>query len=147
MSRSFVPRWLARHILLDISPLRESRDFRALVAGVGISVLGNQLTMVSVPFQVCAITHSSLVVGLVSLAQLFPLIFGSVLGGSVVAGGPRLGDLEAGAVAAAFGNAVSVVSGGIACVAGAVLVARALPRFARYRMPVAEPAKVAALDE
>ncbi len=78
------PRWLARHILLDISPLRVSRDFRALIGGVGISVLGNQLTAVSVPYQAYALTHSSLVVGLVSLAQLFPLIFGSLLGGSLV---------------------------------------------------------------
>ena len=47
-------------------------------------MLGNQLTTVAVPFQVYAITRSSLMVGLVSLAQLFPLIFGSLLGGSLV---------------------------------------------------------------
>jgi predicted MFS family arabinose efflux permease len=81
---SGAPRWLARHILLDITPLRRSRDYRALVAGLGVSVLGNQLTTVAVPFQVYAITHSSLIVGLVSLTQLFPLIFGSLLGGSLV---------------------------------------------------------------
>ena len=78
------PGRLARHILLDLTPLRRSRDYRALVTGLGVSVLGNQLTMVAVPFQVYAITRSSLVVGLVSLAQLFPLIFGSLLGGSLV---------------------------------------------------------------
>jgi MFS family permease len=77
-------RRLARHVLLDLKPLRRSRDYRALLAGLGISVLGNQLTTVAVPFQVYAITRSSLVVGLVSLAQLFPLIFGSLLGGSLV---------------------------------------------------------------
>jgi len=38
----------------------------------------------------------------------------------VVAGGPRLGDLEAGGIATAFGDTVSVVSGGLACVAGAL---------------------------
>ena len=37
---------------------------------------------------------------------------------AVVTGGPRVGDLEAGAVAAAFGDTVSVVSGGLACIAG-----------------------------
>ena len=78
------PRRLARHVLLDLTPLRRSRDYRALIAGLGVSVLGNQLTTVAVPFQVYAITRSSLVVGLVSLAQLFPLIFGSLLGGSLV---------------------------------------------------------------
>jgi len=53
---------------------------------------------------------------------------------AVVTGGPRIGDLEAGAVAAAFGNTVSVVSGGLACIAGALLLARALPGFRRQRM-------------
>jgi MFS family permease len=78
------PRGLGRHILLDLTPLRRSRDYRALITGLGVSVLGNQLTTVAVPFQVYAITRSSLMVGLVSLTQLFPLIFGSLLGGSLV---------------------------------------------------------------
>src|SRR6201999_4089574 len=77
-------RWVTRHVLLDITPLRRSRDYRALIVGLGVSVLGNQLTTVAVPFQVYAITRSSLIVGLVSLAQLFPLIFGSLFGGSLV---------------------------------------------------------------
>ena len=75
---------MARHVLLDTTPLRRSRDYRALISGLGVSVLGNQLTTVAVPFQVYAITRSSLMVGLVSLTQLFPLIFGSLLGGSLV---------------------------------------------------------------
>src|SRR6202042_2317565 len=78
------PRGLGRHVLLDLTPLRRSRDYRALITGLGISVLGSQLTAVAVPFQVYAISRSSLMVGLVSLAQLFPLIFGSLLGGSLV---------------------------------------------------------------
>ena len=73
-----------RRILLDLSPLRRSRDFRALIGGMGVSTLGTQLTAVAVPYQVYTISHSSLYVGLVSLAQLFPLIFGSLFGGSVV---------------------------------------------------------------
>jgi hypothetical protein len=54
---------------------------------------------------------------------------------AVVAGGPRLGDLEAGAVAEAFGNTASVVSGGLACIVGALLVARLLPGFRNQRVP------------
>ncbi len=71
----------------------------------------------------------------------------------VVTGGPRLGDLEAGLVAAAFSPmasavsspAFSLVSGGIACVLGAVLLAMAVPAFARYRArgPDPEPGAVA----
>jgi MFS family permease len=50
----------------------------------------------------------------------------------VVAGGPRLGDFEAGSVASGLGTQVSVVSGGLACVAGVGLLAAAYPSFARY---------------
>src|SRR5215467_1211070 len=79
-----LPRRPASRILMDFTPLRMSRDFRALMAGQLVSTLGTQLTAVAVPYQVYAITHSSLDVGVVSLAQLFPLIFGSLFGGSVV---------------------------------------------------------------
>jgi hypothetical protein len=50
----------------------------------------------------------------------------------VVTGGPRIGDFEAGAVANAFGVATSVVSGGLACVAGMLLLAARYPSFAAY---------------
>ena len=71
-------------LLIDLSPLRRSRDLRHLVWGELVSVLGNQLTTVAVPYQVYQLTHSSLAVGLVSVTQLFPLIAGSLLAGSVV---------------------------------------------------------------
>ena len=45
--------------------------------------------------------------------------------------GPRLGDLEAGAVAALVNPTFSVVSGGVACVAGIALVAALLPEIRR----------------
>ena len=51
---------------------------------------------------------------------------------AVVTGGPRLGDLEAGVVAALAGARVSVVSGGLACVAGVAVLGRLMPRFRRY---------------
>jgi len=56
---------------------------------------------------------------------------------AVVTGGPRIGDAESGAVAAAFGTTVSVVSGGLACIAGALILARLLPAFTRQKTPAA----------
>ncbi|MGZ4676545.1 MAG: MFS transporter [Acidimicrobiia bacterium] len=53
---------------------------------------------------------------------------------TVVAGGPRLGDLEGGLVASVFTPAVSVVSGGVACVVGVLAFAAIMPAFARYRV-------------
>ena len=51
----------------------------------------------------------------------------------VVTGGPRLGDLEAGLVASWFSPSVSVVTGGLACILGAGIVALAYPELRRYR--------------
>jgi MFS family permease len=55
---------------------------------------------------------------------------------AVVGGGPRLGNFEAGAVAALVGAQASVVFGGVACVAGIAAVARFMPRFVGYRLDV-----------
>lgn len=52
---------------------------------------------------------------------------------AVVAGGPRIGDVEAGFVAAVFSPTVSVVSGGVLCVVGVGVLAALRPEFARYR--------------
>lgn len=51
----------------------------------------------------------------------------------VVTGGPRLGDFEAGLVAAWVSPGFSVVSGGMACVLGAAAAAVAYPELRRYR--------------
>ncbi len=50
----------------------------------------------------------------------------------VVTSGPRLGDVEAGAVAGLAGPRLSVTSGGLACLAGVGLVAVAFPALVRY---------------
>lgn len=50
----------------------------------------------------------------------------------VVTSGPRLGDIESGAVASAVTPRFSVVSGGVGCVVSALLIVRAFPALARY---------------
>jgi len=74
-----VPRLLA-----DISPLRKHRAFRRLWLGQVVSGMGSQLTIVGVAYQTYRLTHSSFMVGLVSLVQLGPLLVGSLWGGSLV---------------------------------------------------------------
>jgi MFS family permease len=51
---------------------------------------------------------------------------------AVVAGGPRLGDAEAGVVAAGFGPSVAAWTGGLAAALGALVVGRYLPRFREW---------------
>jgi MFS family permease len=50
----------------------------------------------------------------------------------VVAGGPRLGDIESGSVAALTSPGFSVVSGGLVCLASVGVVALAFPQLAAY---------------
>jgi MFS family permease len=59
----------------------------------------------------------------------------------VVAGGPRLGDVEAGTVASLTNERVSIVSGGLLCVLGVIVLSLLYPSFARYRSdaPPADP--------
>jgi MFS family permease len=50
----------------------------------------------------------------------------------VVTGGPRLGNFEAGLVASLTSPLISVVSGGLACIVGAALLAARIPELRRY---------------
>jgi MFS family permease len=76
-------RGLLARIAVDIRPLRESRDFRRLWFGVGISAIGSQITTVAIPFQLYEETRSTLLVGLLGLAALVPLLIVPIYGGAV----------------------------------------------------------------
>jgi MFS family permease len=71
-----------RRFAIDTSPLRE-RPFRRLWTGQTITVVGTQMTLVVVPFQVYSVTHSSLAVGLTSIVALVPLVVFGLLGGAI----------------------------------------------------------------
>lgn len=66
---------------IDISPLRENRDFRRLFIAASISRLGSYATYVALPFQMAHITGSYVSVGLIGVAELGPLIFFGLYGG------------------------------------------------------------------
>ena len=72
-----------KSLLADITPLRRHQPFRRLWVGLLISSIGGQLTIVGVAYQAYVLTHSTLVVGLVSLVQLAPTLVGALGGGAV----------------------------------------------------------------
>ncbi|KTD51022.1 MFS transporter [Legionella quateirensis] len=67
--------------LIDLSLLKRNRDFRLLYLGQFISFIGTMITFVALPYQIYHITESTLMVGLLSLAQLVPLLFTALVGG------------------------------------------------------------------
>ncbi len=68
-------------MLLDISPLRKHRDYRYLFTGQLISSFGSMMTYVAIPFQIYALTDSTVAVGLVGLVELIPLLLTAFWGG------------------------------------------------------------------
>jgi MFS family permease len=71
-------------LLLDVRPLRVSRDFRRLTVSSTVSQLGGQMTTYAVALQVFTLTHSSAAVGGVGLAAAVPSLAGGLLGGPLV---------------------------------------------------------------
>jgi MFS family permease len=67
---------------LDTAPLR-NRAFRRVFGGVAVTMLGQQMTLVAVPYQVYELTGSSLMVGLTSVVALVPLVVFGLLGGAI----------------------------------------------------------------
>ncbi|WP_316043311.1 hypothetical protein [Actinomadura sp. CNU-125] len=59
----------------------------------------------------------------------------------VVAGGPRLGDVRAGATASVAGATASWVGGGLACAILVIIVGLAVPALLRYDTRTAVPVK------
>lgn len=74
-------RWAA--VVADVGPLRRSREFRLLFVGEGLSFAGSMVTDVAVPYQVYALSHSSLLVGAMSLMLFVPYLGVGLVGGAL----------------------------------------------------------------
>lgn len=68
-------------ILINFSLFRRNRNFALLFIGQFISFFGTMITSVALPYQIYHETQSTLMVGLLSLAQLVPLLFTALIGG------------------------------------------------------------------
>jgi MFS family permease len=68
---------------LDLTPLRTSRDYRLVFIGGSVSGFGSFITYVTIPFQVAAITHDPLAVGLLGVCELLPLLIMAFVGGAM----------------------------------------------------------------
>ena len=75
--------------LVDISPLKDSLPYRALWFGQMISLLGSNMRLVAVAWQVFDLTNSTVAVGLVGLVEVVPLITVSIIGGTFIDTGDR----------------------------------------------------------
>jgi len=72
---------LLKRVAVDVSPMRESRDYRLLMGGEIISNLGTQAALVALPYQIFVVSRSPTLVGLLGAFELGPMIVVSLLGG------------------------------------------------------------------
>lgn len=68
---------------MDLGPLRRHRELRLLFFGQLVTFFGSMLTFVALPYQLYALTGSSLAVGMLGLVQLVPLLATAFLGGAL----------------------------------------------------------------
>jgi MFS family permease len=66
---------------IDLTPLRQSTEYRRLYVAGFISMLGSMATYVAVPYQLKQLTHSTLAVGSIGLVELVPLVVFGLYGG------------------------------------------------------------------
>jgi MFS family permease len=69
--------------IVDLTPLRASRDLRLLIAGNVVSGMGTQASLVALPFQIYTQTGSAFLTGLLGLVELGPLVVMSLFGGAL----------------------------------------------------------------
>lgn len=144
----------ARTLALDISPLRDSPAYRALWIGQIVSLIGSNMRLVAVSWQVFQITGSNVAVGMVGIAEVIPLILVSVVSGTIVDRRERRGLIartQLGLVVASLGLAVVSLqdSPSLAWIYGLTAVSsalNALERPARTAMlpSLVGPTKIAA---
>ena len=72
-----------RDIVVDVTPLRRSRQFRLLYVAVSLSAVGSRVTDVAIPVQVWRLTHSTFAVGGVAAVTMIPRLVFSVMGGAL----------------------------------------------------------------
>src|ERR1043166_750009 len=70
-------------MLLDLSPLKASRDYRLLFFGQLVSFFGSMMTFIVVPWQMYQLTGSSAMVGYLALGEFVPMFFLAFLGGAL----------------------------------------------------------------
>src|SRR6476660_1533082 len=69
--------------MVDLEPLRASRDLRLLVLGNFVSGLGTQAALVALPYQLYVQTGSAFLTGLLGAVELIPLVTMALLGGAI----------------------------------------------------------------
>ena len=70
-------------MFINLSPLKNNKQYRLLFLGQTVSFFGSMMSYVAIPYQIYQLTHSSFYVGLLGIVQLVPLIIAGMYGGAL----------------------------------------------------------------
>jgi MFS family permease len=70
-------------LLVDLTPLREHRDFRLLWFAVAVTFFGSMITYVAIPYQVYRLTGSTWLVGLLGGVEFVAIMTMALVGGAL----------------------------------------------------------------
>jgi MFS family permease len=70
-------------MLIDITPLRVSRDYRLLFFGQLVSFFGSMMSFIILPWQMLHLTNSNEMVGYIYLAEFVPMVSLAFIGGAL----------------------------------------------------------------
>lgn len=72
-----------KRLLVDLTPVREHREFRLLLAGRTVTFFGSMITYVAIPYQVFHLTNSTWLVGLLGGMEFVALMSTALVGGAL----------------------------------------------------------------
>jgi MFS family permease len=99
-----------RGLAIDVTPLRASRDFRLLFIGQSVTFFGSMMTFVVLPWQMYQLTRSSLMVGLLGVAEFVPILLMAFVGGALADYVDRRRMVRATELALAAGTCVLILN-------------------------------------
>lgn len=68
---------------IDLSPLKNNRDFRFVFFGQLVSFIGTMLSFVALPYQIYELTQDTFAVGIMGVVELVPLLITAFIGGAL----------------------------------------------------------------
>ncbi len=77
-------RHAAKHLTIDLTPLRGSKDFRRLWIAEVVTITGSEATALALLIYVTLLTGSAAAVGLMGVVEFVALVAGTIVGGPLI---------------------------------------------------------------
>jgi MFS family permease len=99
-----------RLFAIDLTPLRESREYRLLFIGQSVSFFGSMMSFVALPWQLFQLTKSSFAVGMLGVAEFVAIFSMAFIGGALADYIDRRRMVRLAEIALAAGSVILIIN-------------------------------------